>query len=422
MKGGLLLKKKYKICFCTAIAASLLLSGCSELDMSDHLINIGLVNYEKALEELFGASSSISVDELLTSLASPISQTAKAQSVNSADVSPYYMEYSYYLSTLEGDELNNLLTLYGGIMNFEETITLAVPVSDAEAGDLMNLLINECPELLMLDSRWVEHTNLHGNVVSISPEYCIDRALYDKQLESVSALLAQWQSELSGKGAFDAELYIYDYIIDSCQYSTSAAYCQSAYGALVSGLAKCDGRAKALVWALRSLGITSSVITGSNHAWVIARIGDYDYNVDPTYDDNENDVGQLDTAYAYFNVPESAIFDNPYPADDFFTRRGLPATVRWDANYHVQTRKWIASSENSLDTARAAFNSQLQLAYENDSGFINLRFESSDDCKAALNAQADWIQSFINTHFSGCSITAYDFSKDNMLTIRVSFK
>ena len=116
----------------------------------------------------------------------------------------------------------------------------------------MHLLTNECPELMQLSSRWVEHSNLLGLVVSVSPEYTISKETFDAQTAAVNTLIQSWQTTLSGQSAYQAELTIYNYIIENCVYSTQADNCQSAYGALIDGQAKCDGRAKALVWGLRS--------------------------------------------------------------------------------------------------------------------------------------------------------------------------
>ena len=344
---------------------------------------------------------------------------------------PLYADYSYYLPSLADDEAANFQALYTGIQGFQSTISLPVAVSSDNVSDLMHLLTNECPELMQLSSRWVEHSNLLGLVVSVSPEYTISKETFDAQTAAVNTLIQSWQTALSGQSAYQAELTIYNYIIENCVYSTQADNCQSAYGALIDGQAKCDGRAKALVWGLRSLGIKSSVITGNTHAWVIAHIGDYDYNVDPTYDDNENDGIQQPLCYAYFNIPESAISSDPYPADDFYQRRGYPATVRWDFNFHVQAGLWISADDPSssdpasgtaLDRARALFVAQAESIWEGGGeGLVMIRFENASDYADAAASYNDWIQSFINMHAAGCNIVNYDFSNQQLLAVRLSF-
>lgn len=410
---------------CLCLLASVTVSGCTPQTPLSYF-RTGLTTYQELFDDVVGQrsegdlfSSSADLSPSVSSVTETLSQT------------PLYADYSYYLSALEGDESANFNALYAGIQAFEETITLPTPVSSEEISDLMHLLTNECPELLQLSSRWVEHSNLLGLVVSVSPEYTISKEEFDAQTAAITALIQNWQSSLAGQSAYQAELAIYNYIVGNCIYSTQAPNCQSAYGALIGGQAKCDGRAKALVWGLRSLGIKSSVITGNTHAWVIAHIGDYDYNVDPTYDDNENDGVQQPLCYAYFNIPESAIATDPYPADDFYQRRGYPSTTRWDSNYHVQSGLWISADDpgtsdpaagTALDRARAIFVAQAENVWESgNEGMVMIRFESAADYNDAIASYNNWVQSFINMHATGCNLVSYDFSSQQLLAVKLSF-
>ncbi len=410
------------------ILACLAISGCKSAKTPLFYFQTGLTTYHELIDNVIGQRS----EDILFSSASDVSQSVSsvAENLTVTPSTPLYAEFSYYLSALESDEATNFQALYAGIQNFEDTINLPVAVSSEEVSDLMHLLTNECPELLQMSSRWVEHSNLLGLVVSVSPEYTLSKEAYDAQFAAVNALIQNWQTALSGQSAYQAELTIYNYIIENCIYSTQAENCQSAYGALIDGQAKCDGRAKALVWGLRSLGIKSSVITGSTHAWVIAHIGDFDYNVDPTYDDNENDGIQQPLFYAYFNVPESAIASDPYPADDFYQRHGYPATTRWDLNYHVQSGLWISADTpesdpaagTALDRAKALFIAQAENVLESGgTGLVMIRFESAYDYNEAAASCNSWIQSFINMHSAGCNMVRYDFSDQQILAMTLSF-
>ena len=410
------------------ILSCLAISGCTSAQTPLSYFRTGLATYRELIDDVVGQRSEDALFSSAADLSPSVSSVAEDLTVTSS--TPLYADYSYYLSALESDEAENFQALYAGIQAFEDTISLPVPTSSEEISDLMHLLANECPELLQLSSRWVEHSNLLGLVVSVSPEYTLSKETFDAQTAAINALIQNWQAALSGQSAYQAELTIYNYIIENCVYSTQAENCQSAYGALIGGQAKCDGRAKALVWGLRSLGIKSSVITGSTHAWVIAHIGDFDYNVDPTYDDNENDGIQQPLCYAYFNVPESTIASDPYPADDFYQRRGYPATTRWDLNYHVQSGLWISADTpdsdpaagTALDRARALFVAQAENVWESGSeGLVMIRFESASDYNAAAASYNGWIQSFINMHAAGCNLVSYDFSNQQLLAVKLSF-
>ncbi len=336
---------------------------------------------------------------------------------SSSSVAALYDSCSYFIPALTAKEQTIFFALYEGIMAFQETIPIPVSASAEEIKDLMHFLCNECPELLHLDSSWTQRSNLLGNVTAVIPAYTMNQETYDLQKNQIETLLAQFHTQLAGADQYQIELTLFDHIINNCWYTLDAENCQNAYGALISGGAKCDGRAKALVWGLRSFGIKASVITGSNHAWVIAQIGGYHYNVDPTYDDNETGGVQQPCSYTHFNVPESSIISDPYPADELFIRRGYPSAVRWDHNYHIRSGLWISAGQS----AEAAFLEQLQNASAAKEGCINLRFESAADYAAAKEASQGWIQDFIDARGLRCSITTYDFSTLNTLFLKLTF-
>lgn len=413
---------KKKLGCITLCCSALFLSAC-EFPETTRLYSTGADQFRQIYTEFVGVSPEDSSRLLKDPSAAGEAVTAAEDSENG--VSPLYGQYSYYLPSLSGKNKENFDALYKGIQNFETSISLPNPIKKddpelASTDDLMALLLNECPELLQLDTSWKTQENILHSVKTVEPHYLMDKTEYDAQFNSIFPIIVQWQTDLAGLTSFEAELAIFNDIVSHCTYSTTADYCQTAYGALVAGEAKCDGRAKALVWGLRSLGITSSVITGSEHAWVIAHIGDYDYNIDPTFDDNENGDDQLEITYTHFNVPESSIASNPYPADDFFTRWGYPETTHWEANYHKLTGKWVDEGAD----ASALFRKQLEDAFINGEGFINLRFASRADYEAAADKEGGyscWIQSFINRKRTRCNLTTYDCADYQTLAVRITF-
>ena len=118
-------------------------------------------------------------------------------------------DYKAIIRFTADDEAANFQALYTGIQGFQNTISLPVAVSSDNVSDLMHLLTNECPELMQLSSRWVEHSNLLGLVVSISPEYTISKETFDAQTAAVNTLIQSWQTTLSGQSALSDELNIF---------------------------------------------------------------------------------------------------------------------------------------------------------------------------------------------------------------------
>ena len=333
-------------------------------------------------------------------------------------LTPAYENYSLFIPGLNEQEYTNFIALYQGIRTFRDKITLPLPASAEEVQKLMTLLSNDCPELMQLGSQWGQNSNLLGSVISVSPTYICTGEEWERQYAAVCSLLDRFHTQLADCSKYQIELALYDYIIQNCAYSTEADFVQSAYGALIDGEAKCDGRARAFVWALRSFGILSSVITGSDHAWAILYLDGYYYNADPTYDDNEPGGRQAPCSYAHFNIPASAIAADPYPADEVYQKMGYPATIRWDSNYHVKSGLWIYAGQD----ARPLFNALLDEAAAAGSGTVSIRFETPEDCQAALSQMSDWVQDYLNRHMKNCSMTSYDLKHMNMIFLTISFR
>ncbi len=398
------------------------LSGCESLSIiSQGLFSQDTVHSASSLaSDLTEPEVFAQTAELTAAIEANGESIRLATTLSDFSDTPLYEQYSYYLPLMDSQTRANFLTLYKGIMNFESTIVLPYPISSQDTEDLMTLLSDECPELMQLDTTWQQRSNLLGMVSSVSPFYCMDADDYIAKRNAIEMLLSDFHTQLAQVDDYTIELTLYRYIIENCIYQLDGEDVQNAYGAFISGYAKCDGRAKALLWGLRSFGINSSLLTGSNHAWVAAEIDGFWYNVDPTYDDQESDV-QLPISYAHFNIPASIISTDPYPLDDFFIRNGYPETIRWDSTYHVKEGLWIYAGETATDSAKAIFTEQLNAAAAAGNGTILLRFESSEDFYTVRQLYTTWIQSYLNQHRVGCNITSYNYDSMNLLFLEVTF-
>lgn len=107
----------------------------------------------------------------------------------------------------------------------------------------------------------------------------------------------------------EKEYVIHDYIIQSCTYdkvnyykNTVPSIEHTAYGALVNGIAVCDGYSRAAQLFLRDSNIKSGVVVSEemNHAWNYVLIDGYYYFLDLTWDDWQGN--EEETLYKYFNV------------------------------------------------------------------------------------------------------------------------
>ena len=154
--------------------------------------------------------------------------------------------------------------------------------------------------------------SISGQVVTFTfPFYYYTTA---EQEAAVASKIDQVLSSLniSGKSDYDKFIAIYDYICRNVTYDydnlddDSYKLKYTAYAALCQGTAVCQGYANLLYRMLRQEGIETRLISGTGnggpHAWNIVKIGGVFYNVDSTWDSNENLV--------YYNKP--TLYDSQY--------------------------------------------------------------------------------------------------------------
>lgn len=114
----------------------------------------------------------------------------------------------------------------------------------------------------------------------------------------------------------------HDYIIENTSYDFSInennlhefSESHDAYGAIVNGVAVCDGYAKSLKLILDELGIKSMLVYGTAdgipHTWNMVEIEDDYYHIDATWDDPEY-KNEIETKiYTYFLVKDEDILSS----------------------------------------------------------------------------------------------------------------
>ena len=127
---------------------------------------------------------------------------------------------------------------------------------------------------------------------------------------------------------YEKELYLHDAIAGIASYA-EGDNAHNAYGALVDGIAVCEGYAEALQYLLHRVGIRSFIIigdAGGPHAWNMVRIDGKYYHVDLTWDDQDEN-----TYYAYFNITDRQLQQDHTIGATAYT---LPACTATDAFYY----------------------------------------------------------------------------------------
>lgn len=236
-----------------------------------------------------------------------------ADTANAAEVSQDLYYCRAQLETLPNSEA--LLFAYDNIVAGVDAYATDIEISNEEH----KLTLDEF--LMVLDATRRDHTEqfwLHnqysyaphpkGHVVTMYPQYLMTK----EELELAKVAFEQAIDSFLDRidpawNEYEKEKALHDMLATKVTY-VSTANAHNAYGALVEGLAVCEGYAEALQCLLQRVGIQSIQVYGygvnpqtggtENHAWNMVRIdGDY-YLTDPTWNDYDADNTLL---YAYFN-------------------------------------------------------------------------------------------------------------------------
>ena len=194
-----------------------------------------------------------------------------------------------------------------------------------------------------------------------------------KLTEAVAAAMEKLQ--LNGLSEAKKITKIHDYICNHVDYAYNSTEEQiyTAYGALCTGKAVCQGYAVLFYRLCKEAGLSVRIISGTGnggpHAWNIVRIGSKYYNMDCTWD------GQDAATYNEFLLKSEADFrDHTRESWKVAGSRYLDYTsAEFNAQYPMTEKSWDESddSNDSVETTYAH-------SEEATSGGVTLKAEWND--------------------------------------------
>ena len=198
-----------------------------------------------------------------------------------------------------------------------------------------------------------------------------------EQEAKLTAAVAEAMTTLQLNGLSEAKkiIKIHDYICNNVDYAYNSTEEQiyTAYGALCTGKAVCQGYAVLFYRLCKEAGLSVRIISGTGnggaHAWNIVRIGSKYYNVDCTWD------GQNTATYNDFLLKSEADFSD-------HTRKSWKVagshylyytSAEFNAQYPMTEKSWDESddSNDSVETTYAH-------SEEATSGAVTLKAEWND--------------------------------------------
>lgn len=194
-----------------------------------------------------------------------------------------------------------------------------------------------------------------------------------KLTEAVAAAMAKLQ--LNGLSEAKKITKIHDYICNNVdyEYNSKEEQIYTAYGALCTGKAVCQGYAVLFYRLCKEAGLSVRIISGTGnggpHAWNIVRIGSKYYNMDCTWD------GQDAATYNEFLLKSEADFrDHTRKSWNVAGSHYLDYTsAEFNAQYPMTEKSWD-ESDDSNDSVETTYAHSEEAA----SGAVTLKAEWND--------------------------------------------
>ena len=202
-----------------------------------------------------------------------------------------------------------------GVENSLESIDIyddVHPISESELLTVVTAYRDDYAEHFWIGNTWSYSMYSKDEIISFKPTYLITgaeleiaRAEFDAVVEEILEGVTDSMSD------YEKELYFHDEVAKRVVYN-EATHAHNAYGALVGGVAVCEGYAEAFQVLLHKVGIRAYLVEGSSinpstgqpegHEWNAVEIDGNFYYVDVTWDDQGEYL-----FHSYFNIPESVL-------------------------------------------------------------------------------------------------------------------
>lgn len=318
-----------------------------------------------ALSAALKGSSATLLDKLADTDRAIYKPAATALGLYTSDVKKEYANISTLTlpTTAYGIEVKNSEDFYKvvryGLSNFEDSLTLDIRNYSGSYKDDFKDVYNRARASAEDFTRVKNYSSglkysANSMRMTLTFEYKYSKDEFKKRVENVRVALNKARHVVANQitsslGDFEKELVLHDYIVNNTRYDienekkdTIPDSSFEEYGALVLGVAVCEGYSRAMKLMCDLSGIECIIATGSSitrgigHAWNIVKIDGEYYHLDLTYDDPVTEDGTNVLKHDYFNLPDSEMMlycdwdKAAYPActsteNSYFTKYNMVA-------------------------------------------------------------------------------------------------
>lgn len=232
----------------------------------------------------------------------------------------------YYYSILSDEDRIAYDNIYQGLISCADYVD-PLTNDSLKYGSLYLAVLSDHPEIFWTGQGYSYTQFLDSGNCQLFFEYEKDKSEIQSIQQKLNDALQDALDEINPTGnAYEDIKKAFEYVVRTVDYVESSPDNQHLNSSLINKKSVCAGYAKALQYLLQTMGYQSIYVTGSvfpnnPHAWVLVKIGDQYYSMDPTYADN-------DSAYIGYNPNGLYNYDYFLRGDDFMLRER-----NYDKNY-----------------------------------------------------------------------------------------
>lgn len=249
----------------------------------------------------------------------------------------------YYYNNLPEGLHEIYREMYVHIMMNEDSGDIMSKVSADDFWKAYYAILADHPEIFWVgSSAQIKESGLTKEVVSYSFETTVPTEARASMKENLEAAADGCIMQISADATdYQKIKYVYEYLIDTVEYSSGSADSQNIQSALLYRASVCAGYSKAFQYILNRMGLFCTYVTGTikdggDHGWNMVRIGGNYYYVDVTWGDPvfANRMDHIDSGqtknYNYLCCTEYDLFKTHVPSDAI----PLPSCTSDDYNYY----------------------------------------------------------------------------------------
>lgn len=313
--------------------------------------------------------------------------TTKTSSTDKVSSVTYSKDYTtkYVYKQLPAAEKKLYANIVKAATDFKSTAAIPDGLSRNQVIKTYVNVLNQEPQLFWLSNTIPTSSsgNLKLSYIYTKKEAATIQTKLDKNVKTIMNSVNQYKS------TFSKIKVIYDWVILNSEFSVSTT--DEANSTIKNGLTKgaelqCAGYARTMQYLFDIAGIESVCIIGKNtegttHAWNKVYCDNGYYNIDATWGDPANGIGDDYIRYNFFLVPDSWIKNDHLNPATYFRSNGVaislfdpPAATKTSANYYKVYEKEFSTYK----TAMAGFKAELDSAIKAGRVAVTIRVTDSE--------------------------------------------